>query len=293
MPPRKTTEPAPEEAPEEEQGHPSFIDLIDIYKDDWKVMPLAAKLAKIGGALGNIPKRGWNPNQQYRFARETDLVSALRPYLAASGILITFSVTNHEILQRQDPNAKGMLTHITLHWTVTDGQDTISGDMPGYGMDSGDKGVYKAITGAKKYVLMTLFLIDTGDDPEAEKEEKRPPQARMAQQVQRAQYANDEAPAPPPVVTPMQRSDVVRGGKTTEATDTQKDRVIDAVRQRGWTARVFLTFIRTTLDSPLAQAPEEDPALLRDFISAVLNSLNPEDMGKLLMAIEAEEEVGY
>jgi hypothetical protein len=30
----------------------------------------------------------------------------------------------------------------------------------------GDKGVYKAITGANKYVLFKLFQIETGDDPE-------------------------------------------------------------------------------------------------------------------------------
>ena len=32
----------------------------------------------------------------------------------------------------------------------------------------GDKGVYKAITGANKYLLFKLFQIETGDDPENE-----------------------------------------------------------------------------------------------------------------------------
>jgi len=36
----------------------------------------------------------------------------------------------------------------------------------GQGADKGDKGVYKAITGAKKYFIANLFLIPTDDDPE-------------------------------------------------------------------------------------------------------------------------------
>src|SRR4029079_18402967 len=33
---------------------------------------------------------------------------------------------------------------------------------PGYGDDAGDKGVYKALTGAEKYLLMKTFLVSTG-----------------------------------------------------------------------------------------------------------------------------------
>lgn len=47
--------------------------------------------------------------------------------------------------------------------------------------DTGDKGVYKAITGAVKYIFMKTFQISTGDDPEKDivkdrkpKEEKQP-----------------------------------------------------------------------------------------------------------------------
>ena len=36
----------------------------------------------------------------------------------------------------------------------------------GQGIDSGDKGAYKAATGVNKYVLMKVFQLATGDDPE-------------------------------------------------------------------------------------------------------------------------------
>ena len=38
--------------------------------------------------------------------------------------------------------------------------------MSGSGQDAGDKGIFKAISGAQKYALMKAFMIPTGDDPE-------------------------------------------------------------------------------------------------------------------------------
>jgi hypothetical protein len=51
-------------------------------------------------------------------------------------------------------------------------RDAASGEMvelkgAGVGWDTGDKGVYKAITGATKYVLMKNFLISDEQDPES------------------------------------------------------------------------------------------------------------------------------
>jgi len=263
--PTKTT-PAPESVVD-----PPLKQYIDVFKEDWAALPLAQKLAKITGTLENVPKKGYNQAQKYRFARETDLVAAIRPYLAAAGVIITFSVTEHEIIPRQNVDAKGLLTRVRLHWTVTDGHESLEGDMDGYGMDAGDKGIFKAITGAKKYILMTLFLIDTGDDPEADTKTDR--------------MVEEEA-RPAPVVTDSKRTDIVRGGHTTEATDTQRERVIEAVRTRGWSGRQFLTFIRETMDASLADAPEDDPARLRTYISQMLDSLSPEDMGKLLLELD-------
>jgi len=287
--PARSRQPEPEETPE---SPPPTLDalkaFIDVFHEDWQALPLAAKLAKIAGTLGNIPKRGWNPNQRYKFAQETDLVAAIRPYLSAAGILITFSQTDHEILARQNPDAKGLLTRVRLHWTVTDGKESIEGDMDGYGMDAGDKGIYKAITGAKKYTLMTLFLVDTGDDPEADTK------TDVLTHGQPDRVRSEEPPAA--VVGPLKRSDVVRGGHTTEATDVQRARLVEAVRIQNWSARQFLSFIRTELGSALLDAPEDDPTRLRSYLNELLNGLSPVDMGRLLMAVEqvvAPDEVPY
>ena len=55
----------------------------------------------------------------------------------------------------------------------TTGERTDMQEIVSYGDDPGDKGIYKALTGAVKYALMKTFLIATGDDPEADKSTDR------------------------------------------------------------------------------------------------------------------------
>jgi hypothetical protein len=56
--------------------------------------------------------------------------------------------------------------------------------------DKGDKAAWKANTGAMKYLLNRLFMLDTGDDPEgaddAAGQRKSPPKPRPAPQPNRA-----------------------------------------------------------------------------------------------------------
>jgi hypothetical protein len=54
-----------------------------------------------------------------------------------------------------------------------DSGEKVRGACIGSGSDSQDKGPYKAITGAIKYLMTTTFLIPTGDDPEGDGGKKR------------------------------------------------------------------------------------------------------------------------
>ena len=62
---------------------------------------------------------------------------------------------------------------LVVEFTFIDAEtgETESFTVVGEGQDSGDKAVYKALTGATKYALMKTFLIPTGDDPERDEEE--------------------------------------------------------------------------------------------------------------------------
>jgi hypothetical protein len=64
------------------------------------------------------------------------------------------------------------LTLITVRYTFfdTESGESLEGTFCSQGSDTGDKGVFKAVTGAIKYILSSVFLIPTGGDPEEDEE---------------------------------------------------------------------------------------------------------------------------
>lgn len=153
-------------------------------------LSLAAKLAEVMGLMRNIPKEGFNKAQNYRFVRESDVAEKASALLAERHVFLHQNVVSHsmtELYRTQSGNTM-YLTTVDVEFTWIDGE---SGEkMPastfvGYGADTGDKGIYKAITGALKYALTTAFLIpNEADDPEVtrkdELEESRPAAAKPA-----------------------------------------------------------------------------------------------------------------
>ena len=83
----------------------------------------------------------------------------------------------------QNSNVLYIKTH---YWFICkDSGEMIDGTYHGAGEDKGDKAIYKAITGALKYILTTSFLIPTGDDPENETKSsvKKAPPKKVAKKA--------------------------------------------------------------------------------------------------------------
>jgi hypothetical protein len=139
---------------------------------------LSEKLRQVMEAVTRVEKRGENTFHRYKYATESDLVEAVRGELTSRGIRTKFNVTSHQRVPKSAE--KGFITDIMVTWSFVDVStgDCESSDVPGCGEDSGDKGLYKALTGSEKYWLMKTFLIPTGDDPE--KDEKGLSKAEMA-----------------------------------------------------------------------------------------------------------------
>jgi hypothetical protein len=121
---------------------------------------LYAKLVEVMKAVGYVPKRGRNEFHKYDYVTEADLVEAVRNELSSRGIVM--------LAQATDITREGTLTTVHMEFLFVDPE---SGEQHqakwiGTGEDKGDKGLYKAYTGAIKYFLMKSFLIPTGDDPE-------------------------------------------------------------------------------------------------------------------------------
>lgn len=136
-------------------------------------------LNKVMTTAGYVQKNAKNEFHGYKYASEANLLETLRPALIENGLVLIPSVNNVSPI---DVHGN---TLVTVEYTLAH----ISGEIwpdkitaIGCGNDMaksgkvGDKGVYKAITGANKYLLFKLFQIETGDDPE--KDEAAPPPAQ-------------------------------------------------------------------------------------------------------------------
>jgi hypothetical protein len=129
---------------------------------------LIKKLAEIMKEVKYIQKTGKNKFHGYTYCKESDVSEKIREELAKRSVMMVPSVISHE--HREHINARGKTEYIArvlMSFTFMDGDtgEEISFQISGEGQDSGDKAVYKAMTGAEKYALMKCFLIPTGDDP--------------------------------------------------------------------------------------------------------------------------------
>lgn len=123
-------------------------------------MSLFKKLLEVAKAIPEIQKTGYNGFHDYKYATEEDIVKPVREALFKNGILLMSNVD--ELTQT------GEITTVKMTFTF---YDTESGESAsfvwyGQGQDKGDKGVYKAQTGALKYFLLKNFLIPSATDPE-------------------------------------------------------------------------------------------------------------------------------
>jgi hypothetical protein len=136
---------------------------------------LAAKMAAAMGEIGRVQKRGHNQAQGYKYARADDVAEEARAVLSKYGIAVYPDVLDYGIREVEGKNGKIRITWAKVAWTFSDAEtgESRTINVPGEGQDSGDKGIYKAITGSMKYVLMAGFLIPTGEgDPEHDEDEK-------------------------------------------------------------------------------------------------------------------------
>ena len=136
-----------------------------------KPQSLAYRLIQAVGAVGELEKKGKNQTADYAWLRASDVARAFRKELKRRHILIT--TDEKEAAGRTVQTLGGPMTMITVkvdfyfHCGLT---GEVIGPRCGIGqaMDAGDKGLYKAKTGALKSFLRLVSLLPDKDDPEAD-----------------------------------------------------------------------------------------------------------------------------
>ena len=131
---------------------------------------LKQKLIEVSKSIKYLQKDKSNETQGYNYLSEAKIKETVKAKFEECGIIFNYStndVSQYEISQTHKGTkqfctiVKGIYSFIDV-----DSDERIDGSWAGSGTDTGDKGLYKAITGGIKYVLNTNFLIPTGDDPE-------------------------------------------------------------------------------------------------------------------------------
>ena len=131
---------------------------------------IAKALHEVMSKVGYVQKTGKNGYHGYKYAGEAALLAVLRPAMVEAGLMLIPSVQNVSPIDEYG-NVSVLIDYTLVHKDGEVWPEKITA--AGMGNDRakngtvGDKGVYKAITGANKYVLFKLFQIETGDDPEA------------------------------------------------------------------------------------------------------------------------------
>jgi hypothetical protein len=129
------------------------------------------KLHAIMEAIAFIEKDKRNEFHKYNYASEEAIKKAVHSQLVANRVIFLVDVEDFKrvdyITKKQE---RSTLTEVYINYSFTDIDtlEKITGRFVGTGDDNADKGTYKAITGAIKYILTSTFLIPTGDDPEVE-----------------------------------------------------------------------------------------------------------------------------
>lgn len=172
---------------------------MDADKSNQNVMGLCRKLIEIRKTCTYLKKD--NQGYQFKYVSSSQTLGTLRSKMDELGLLLVPAVKWHNVTEHTSSKGnKEFFTELEVEFTWMDAETGESLTCPFYaqGIDSGEKGVGKAMTYAEKYFMLKFFNIATDkDDPDAfqskysEKNGQTP-----AQDNQTAQPQNNQTQTP-------------------------------------------------------------------------------------------------
>lgn len=252
------------------------------------------KLALATSLIGQIKKSGRNTFHNYTYARESDLVEAIRPLLSELGLWIWWSLysdpekgfVHHErvsLSKKKDgvTNEVESLTVITGEFCFIDeaGNESKHQIMMGYGDDNSDKGLYKALTGMEKYFLFKSFLVSTGDDPEADTRSDQRAANRERGSSPRTEVRSGSGPVPG------------NGGRQGTASNPQLRQLGEISRAAGLGSTMAAITVYEKILDPDKIEPL-DPEDLAGSLAAWLGKQSGPVLGKLIHEVKALADAG-
>ena len=209
--------------------------------------PLAVKIAKAANDMGPIAKDGNNEKQDFQFISESAIKAGVRKVCAKYGFTI-FPKRIKEITRYERRTARGGTLYfydVMQEFEVTDGKETITGEMMGTGSDTGDKAYNKAVTVALKNFEKQLFNVsDQSDDPDSITPPETTGTVSNNQQPYQGQYNNYQNYRPTPVSSkPRKLNKAQLENYTVEFSDGKKY-TLKAIFERAKTNDVIKQWIK-------------------------------------------------
>ena len=142
-------------------------------------MAILKGLQMVMEEIGAIGKNKKNTMQGFNFRGIDDVMNTLHPLLAKAHIVIIPHVLDVTRDERQTKSGQTLLysiAKIKYDFMSTDDGSSITTEVVGEGMDSGDKSMNKAMSVAMKYACFQVFCIPTEEmiDPDNESHEVAP-----------------------------------------------------------------------------------------------------------------------
>lgn len=229
---------------------------------------LRQKLAEVILSIGPVEPGGFNAFHKYKYFSDEQISAIFKDKLASRNIIIVPQVLDYEVREyATDKDKHSFLTTMKIMWTIMDGDndEEIIAVTVGQGDDPGDKGANKAMTGAFKYFLLKMGIIGAGSDAEAdERTDQRTSRARPGGNNIRVGQSNIEG--------------VQRGGRSTNATDAQVQRIRLLAKDLELTPVGVALIIGEVLDKAVDLGTEDPGPPLVQF----LGGLDAESIGKII-----------
>lgn len=114
--------------------------------------------------LKPIGKNGFNQQQKYQYRGVDDVMSAISPLMQKYGLFIV--PVGAEVVREQKNGSKSVLlySNLVMKYRIYSADGTyIEAEVPGEGMDSGDKATNKALSATFKYLILQTFCIPTAE----------------------------------------------------------------------------------------------------------------------------------
>lgn len=133
-------------------------------------MNIYQKLVEVRKSVPYLKKEA--QGHQYQYTGSSQVLSSVRAKMDELGLMLVSKVLGHNLIEgKTAKGSKEFMTELDIEfvWINADNpEETIICPWYGQGVDSGEKGVGKALTYAEKYFILKTFNIPTDkDDPDA------------------------------------------------------------------------------------------------------------------------------